>query len=159
MAKRYGALTKTLYILSFFLAFTACVRESEEPVSLYEGTFYLSKEKSKDTLFFQKTKPPTILRNWQIDKWSIKGDSIFQEDSRGFAYFLGFDKCKFRLKSDTLFVSYVKKIRPNYERTNLTVTRQYLILKSNKQHLELVELNKNKMVDTSNQIRRDIRIK
>lgn len=125
---------------------------------LVEGTFYLNKKLSNDTLRFQLEKFDK--GSWNNTVWRITEDTIFQEDSRGLSYYFGKDRCKYQLKNDTLYIwTNIRNDNVEVAKKTQNNVEKYFVLKSDKKQLELIDLNKNKLLDTTNEIRSDIQLR
>lgn len=89
-------MTKTLLIFPILIFLVGCLAENKldkTEIKLAEGTFYLNKKITNDTLKFQLEKFDK--GDWTNTVWRITEDSIFQEDSRGLSYIFGKDRCKY----------------------------------------------------------------
>lgn len=146
-----------LNILSILTLLLSCTGENnsdsnvKSQIRLEKGTYYLNYKLSNDTLRFQSEKYDN--GGWNNTIWIITKDSIFQEDSRGLSYYLGTDRRNYLLKNDTLSI-WTNSIRIRHPKIE-----QYLVIKSNKNYLEIVDLNENKIIDTTNRIRSDIQLR
>jgi hypothetical protein len=152
---------KALLILPILIFLVGCSAEKKLGMTdnkLVEGTFYLNKKLSNDTLRFQLEKFDK--GGWNNKVWRITEDTIFQEDSRGLSYYFGKDRCKYQLKNDTLFIwTNIRNDNVEVAKKTQNNVEKYFVLKSNKKQLELIDLNKNKLLDTTNEIRSDIQLR
>lgn len=130
-------------ILPIILLIVSCTsneKVNEEQLVLFEGTYYLN-DFSSDTLLFQSEliQPEKKHKSkWRCTVWEVKKDFISQNyDVIGFSYFMGKDRCHYRLKSDTLYLTYETRTR------GIVYSEKYLVLKSNKDSLELIRLDDN----------------
>lgn len=95
-----------IYILTSFTCLVGCKSSIEKDQKLEPGMYYLNRNLSNDTLFFQSNKPKSIIRDWGLKKWKITEDSVLRFDDRGILTFSGMDKCSYSVKQDTLILEY-----------------------------------------------------
>jgi len=127
-------------------------------INLVEGTYYLNFKLSNDTLRFQSEIYDK--GNWNNTIWRITEDLIFQEDSRGLSYYFGKDQRKYILSNDTLFIwTNLQNEKVGTKKNEVENPEQYLLLKSDKKQLEIIDLNKTMIIDKSNEIRSDIQLR
>lgn len=153
---------KLTQIIPILLIIIGCSIEDKndhlKKLKLVEGTFYLNKKKSNDTLRFQIEKFDK--GDWNNTIWRITKDSIFETDNRGLSYYLGKDQRKYKLKNDTLFIlNNTKNWKNEMKRSEENSIEKYLLLISNKKQLEIIDLNKNKTINTNHDIRTDIQLR
>lgn len=125
---------------------------------LTNGTYYLKGKLVSDTLIFNTEKIKK--GDWNYKIWIITNDTIFQEDCRGLSYLLGEDRRKYKLKNDTLYIwtnSRDKKDKTN--NNDQEIIEKYLVLKSDKNKLEIIDLNRKEGHDSLNEIRSDIQLR
>ncbi len=126
---------------------------------LEPGVYYLDSKRSRDTLFFQTTKPISLIRNWNLTTWEIDEDSIFQKDHKGFAEHFGKDKCSYSLQNDTLIVTYRNRIEELKHPSSKAIYSfdKYLVLLSGNGFLHLLKIEDEKKVNSD--IRSDIQLR
>lgn len=153
---------KALQILPILaLLFSCSTKEKNDDslqIDLTNGTYLLKGKTSADTLRFINEK---VKRgDWNYKTWTITNDSIFQEDSRGLSHFLGEDRRKYILNNDTLLIwKNLKNKTSKMNNNGQEGIEKYLVLKSDKKQLVLINLNKNEIRNTTNEIRSDIQLR
>lgn len=126
---------------------------------LEPGVYYLDSKRSRDTLFFQTTKPISLIRNWNLTTWEIDEDSIFQKDHKSFAEHFGKDKCSYSLQNDTLIITYRNRIEELKHPSSKAIYSfdKYLVLLSGNGFLHLLKIEDEKKVNSD--IRSDIQLR
>jgi hypothetical protein len=136
-----------LVVLIVLLACDHLPTTQKTEVSIISGIYYNYSTHS-DTLVLQSKGRKTRLARWSEGSWRITKDSVFQKDSRGLSWYLGKDKCRYRLKSDTLILTFqLRSMEVAFEK--------YQVLKSNKDSIELVRL----ISKEETEIRSDIQLR
>lgn len=153
---------KALQILPVLVLLFSCSSKEKmddsAKVYLTNGIYLLKGKSSGDTLRFINEKVKK--GDWNYKTWEITNDSIFQEDSRGLSTFFGEDRRRYKLVKDTLYVWQNLKNEQNEKIKNRKETiKKYLVLKSDKKRIEIVYLNKNEIINTSNEIRSNIQLR
>jgi hypothetical protein len=100
--------------------------------------YYLNRNLSNDTLFFQSNKPKSIIRDWGLKKWKITEDSVLRFDDRGILTFSGMDKCSYSVKQDTLILEYNSPDTDGAKRKK--EIEKYLVIETTKISLTLVPI-------------------
>ncbi|TNE68222.1 hypothetical protein EP331_15910 [bacterium] len=153
---------KALEILPILVLLFSCStkEKNDNSVQFYltNGTYLLKGKSSGDTLRFINER---VKRgDWNYKTWEITNDSIFQKDSRGLSNFLGEDRRKYKLIKDTLYVwQNLKNEQSEKIKNGQELIKKYIVLKSDKKQLELIYLNKNEIINTTNEIRSDIQLR
>ena len=150
----------TLKIVPIIVFLIACSTEVKNMnvhrAYLTNGTFYLNVKRSNDTLRFQSEIYDK--GNWNNTIWEITNDSIFQECRK--SYLDGKDRRKYALSNDTLTIwTNLKEIDKKPRRSGKELIEYYLVLKSAKNELELVDLNNYMMIDFLTRINSDIQLR
>lgn len=126
---------KGVGILILLFAVLGCNNKKFDQPYLVEGTFYHNGHDRMDTLLFTKKIPERKFRKWNYQTWKVSKDSIYQEDDHGLYRLYGRDKCTYTLMNDTLIVRYFLNSPTKYE-------NKYIVLQSNRNILELVQINR-----------------
>ena len=153
-------MTKALQILPVLIFLVGCSTGNKVDTifKLTEGTFYLNKNLSNDTLRFQLEKFDK--GDWNNTVWRITEDTIYQEDSRGLSYLFGKDRRKYTLNNDTIYIwMNTRNENSGADKKRQNSIEKYWVLKSDEQQLELIDLNKNNVLDTMHEIRSDIQLR
>lgn len=156
------SMKKALQILPILLLLNSCSTKEKNnessQVYLPNGTYLLKDKTSGDTLRFNKKKIKK--GDWNYKIWEITNDSIFQKDGRGISHFFEKDRRRYILHDDTLYIwTNSKNEKGEANKNQQESIEKYLVLRSDEKQLELIDLNKNKVIETTHEIESDIQLR
>ena len=121
------------------LFLTACTNSKMNVHKLEQGVYYLNNKLSNDTLYFQKNKPKSLIRDWDLQQvWEIVKDSLYRTDIHGLYPCLGKDKCRYSISRDTLIVQYKSKSGMDCKTPTGILINKYYIVESSKTYFRIV---------------------
>jgi len=118
--------------------------------------YFLNKNLSNDTLFFQLNKPKSVVRDWGLIKWQVTEDSVFRYDDRGIYNSAEMNKCSYVLNNDTLTLKIVRINDKKMKEKKEIDFVKYIVIKSNKISLTLLPINDS--ISIKSEIRSDVQL-
>lgn len=131
---------QTIHILLLLLFLISCTNSKKDLHKLESGVYYLNNKLSNDTLYFQKNKPKSLIRDWNLKLvWKINKDSIYQRDNHGLYDCYGRDKCRYSIKKDTLIIQYKSKSGIDCKTPTGIEIDKYCIVETSKTYFRIIQ--------------------